>query len=162
MKLNFGVKEGKMRSDPAIPGEIDQFDRRILVALSEDGRMSITDLSARVGLSKTPCQLRLRRLIAEGYIDGFRAIINPSKLGLEHIAFVEVKLVDTREPALEKFNEGVKKLKEVEECHISRGARGEDLEPSLRLEHLDECGDGSGQGRAQPPVSAAPAVLRSR
>ncbi|HEV7260415.1 MAG TPA: Lrp/AsnC ligand binding domain-containing protein [Bosea sp. (in: a-proteobacteria)] len=102
-------------------GEIDQFDRKILDALSDDGRMSITDLSARVGLSKTPCQLRLKRLVSEGYIDGFKAVINPSKMGLEHIVFVEVKLTDTREPALEEFNEGVKKIKEIEECHMIAG-----------------------------------------
>ncbi len=40
--------------------EIDQFDQKILDALVEDGRMSITDLSERVGLSKTPCQARLK------------------------------------------------------------------------------------------------------
>ena len=51
--------------------ELDQFDRKILNALAEDGRMSITDLARRVGLSNTPCQLRLKRLLAEGYIEGF-------------------------------------------------------------------------------------------
>ncbi len=101
--------------------DLDQFDRRILAALAEDGRMSITDLSARVGLSKTPCQVRLRRLIEAGYIDGFRAILNPAKLGLDHVAFAEVKLSDTREAALKEFNAAVRRIPEIEECHMIAG-----------------------------------------
>lgn len=100
---------------------LDQIDRKILDALVEDGRMTITELSARVGISKTPCQMRMRRLIAEGYIEGFRAVLNPAKLGLDHVAFAEVKLTDTREFALESFNEAVKKIPEIEECHLIAG-----------------------------------------
>ena len=101
--------------------ELDQFDHRILDALIKDGRMSVTDLSALVGLSKTPCQVRLRRLIDEGYIEGFHARINQRKLGMDHIAFAEVKLSDTREEALREFNTAVRKIKEVEECHMIAG-----------------------------------------
>jgi Lrp/AsnC family leucine-responsive transcriptional regulator len=101
--------------------EIDYFDRKIIDALIENGRVSITELSARIGLSKTPCQIRLQRLIREGYIDGFRAVINPAKLGVAHVAFAEVKLTDTREAALESFNKAVKKIREVEECHMIAG-----------------------------------------
>ncbi len=98
--------------------EIDRIDNRIIDALVENGRMSITELSEKVGLSKTPCQLRLKRLMNEGYITGFRAVLNPAKMGLEHIAFAEVKLSDTREEALRAFNAAVKKIREVEECHM--------------------------------------------
>ena len=101
--------------------EIDQFDQKILDALVEDGRMSITELSERVGLSKTPCQARLKKLIDSGYIDGFKAVLNPIKLGLDHVAFAEVKLTDTREQALLSFNNAVKKIKEIEECHMIAG-----------------------------------------
>ncbi|NTJ62822.1 winged helix-turn-helix transcriptional regulator [Agrobacterium rhizogenes] len=101
--------------------EIDQFDQKIIDALVEDGRMSITELSERVGLSKTPCQARLKKLIDSGYIDGFKAILNPIKLGLDHVAFAEVKLTDTREEALLSFNNAVKKIKEIEECHMIAG-----------------------------------------
>ena len=101
--------------------DIDQFDRRILLALAEDGRMSITDLAKRVGLSNTPCQQRLKRLIAEGYIEGFKAILSPVKMGLDHVAFAEVKLTNTHEDALKAFNEAVKKIPEVEECHMIAG-----------------------------------------
>ncbi|WBO21931.1 Lrp/AsnC family transcriptional regulator [Sphingomonas abietis] len=98
--------------------QIDRFDRLILDALAEDGRMTVTELAQRVGLSKTPAQVRMRRLIAEGYILGFRAIVDPVKLGLDHIAFAEVKLSDTREAALREFNAAVRKIREVEECHM--------------------------------------------
>lgn len=101
--------------------QIDLFDRKILDALVEDGRMSVTDLAARVGISRTPCQGRLKRLIEGGYIDGFRAVLNPVKLRMEHVAFTEVKLSDTREAALTKFNEAVKKIREIEECHMIAG-----------------------------------------
>nr|WP_245206592.1 MULTISPECIES: Lrp/AsnC ligand binding domain-containing protein [unclassified Rhizobium] len=102
--------------------EIDQFDQRILDALVADGRMSVTDLAKRVGLSNTPCQVRLKRLIEDGYILGFRAIIDVNKLGRNHVAFTEVKLSDTRENALNAFNVAVRKLQEVEECHMIAGA----------------------------------------
>ncbi|AJP73062.1 Lrp/AsnC family transcriptional regulator [Sphingomonas hengshuiensis] len=100
------------------PSALDRFDRAILDALAEDGRMTVTDLAARVGLSKTPAQVRLRRLIDDGFILGFRAVIDPVKLGLDHVAFTEVKLSDTREAALRAFNAAVRKIPEVEECHM--------------------------------------------
>jgi len=101
--------------------KLDLFDRRILEALAGDGRMSATDLAARVGLSKTPCQTRMRRLIDEGYIEGFRAVLNPAKLGLDHVAFAEVTLSDTRGAALEAFNAAVQRIPEIEKCHMIAG-----------------------------------------
>jgi Lrp/AsnC family leucine-responsive transcriptional regulator len=98
--------------------EIDEFDRKIIDALLEDGRMTVTELSTRVGLSKTPCQVRLKRLIESRYILGFRAVVDPARFGLDHVAFTEVKLSDTREEALERFNTEVRKIREVEECHM--------------------------------------------
>jgi Lrp/AsnC family leucine-responsive transcriptional regulator len=60
-------------------------------------------------------------LISAGFIEGFRAVLNPEKMELDHIAFVEVKLADTSERTLLAFNEAVKKVKEVEECHMIAG-----------------------------------------
>lgn len=84
--------------------------------------MPVTELAARVGLSKTPCQVRLKRLIEEGYIRGFRADLDPERLGLDHVAFAEVKLSDTREAALTAFNAAVRKVPEIESCHMIAGA----------------------------------------
>ncbi|UZW56984.1 Lrp/AsnC family transcriptional regulator [Sphingobium sp. JS3065] len=98
--------------------DLDHFDRKILAILTDDGRISVTELARQVGLSKTPCQLRLKRLMDTGIITGFRAVLDKAKLGLDHIAFAEVKLSDTREHALEEFNAGVRRIPEVEECHM--------------------------------------------
>ena len=104
---------------PAQPdGETDRFDRAILDVLSEHGRITVTELAERVGLSKTPTQVRLRRLIDQRYILGFRAVVDLTRLGLDHIAFAEIKLSDTREEALREFNAAVRRIPEVEECHM--------------------------------------------
>lgn len=98
--------------------ELDEFDRRLIAALVDDGRMTVTDLALQVGLSKTPCQVRLKRLQQSGVIRGFRAIVDSAMLGMDHIAFTEVKLSDTREAALREFNAAVRRIPEVEECHM--------------------------------------------
>jgi len=100
------------------PADLDDFDRKIIAVLRQDGRISVTDLAHRIGLSKTPCQVRLRRLIASGVIRGFTALVDPAKLGFDHVAFAEVKLSDTREAALAEFNAAVQRIPEVEECHM--------------------------------------------
>lgn len=102
------------------PG-LDRFDSAILTVLSEDGRISIADLARRIGLSKSPTQARLRRLEAEGYVTGYRALIDPIRLGLDLVAFVEVRLDDTREAALAAFNAAVAKVAEIEQVHMIAG-----------------------------------------
>ena len=97
---------------------LDDFDRRIIAALRRDGRMPVTALAEAVGLSKTPCQVRLKRLVETGVIRGFAALIDGTKIGLDHIAFTEVKLSDTRDMALRAFNAGVQNIPEIEECHM--------------------------------------------
>ena len=101
--------------------DLDAFDLKILAILAEDGRIAVTELASRIGLSKTPSAARLKRLTETGYIEGFKAVINQKKLGLDHVAFAEVKLSDTREKALEEFNRAVWKIREVEECHMIAG-----------------------------------------
>ncbi|MGI9350426.1 MAG: Lrp/AsnC family transcriptional regulator [Rhizobiaceae bacterium] len=101
---------------------LDDYDRKILRSISSNGRISVTELAKEIGLSKTPCQMRLRRLEEQGIITGYQAILDPIKLGLDHIAFVEVKLNDTREAALKEFNKRVTALAEVEQCHMIAGS----------------------------------------
>lgn len=100
---------------------LDEFDLKILDAIGGYARISVTELSGRVGLSKTPCHIRLKRLEAEGYILGYRTLVDPVKLGLEHIAFVEVKLADTKASALNEFNAAVRKHSSIEQCHMIAG-----------------------------------------
>lgn len=101
--------------------QLDHFDRKIVDLLSRDGRMAVTELAERVGLSKTPCQVRLKRLMDDGVIRGFRAVVDMARLGLEHVAFTEVKLSDTREQALAEFNRAVLAIPEIEEAHMIAG-----------------------------------------
>ena len=103
-------------------GQLDRYDEKILSILSVEGRLPVTDLARRIGISKSPCQVRLKRLQEDGFIKGFRAILDPGKLGLEHVAFVEVRLSDTRERALKAFNRGVMKIPEIEQCHMIAGS----------------------------------------
>lgn len=97
------------------------FDRAILSVLAEEGRISITDLARRIGLSKSPTQARLRRMEQDGVIIGYRALLDPIRLGLDHVAFVEVRLTDTRETALDAFNKAIAKVPEIEQAHLIAG-----------------------------------------
>jgi Lrp/AsnC family leucine-responsive transcriptional regulator len=101
---------------------LDSFDRRILDVLAADGRISIAELAGRVGLSKSPVQARLRRLEAQGAILGYRAVLDARVMGRDHVAFVEVRLTDTREAALAAFNAAVRGLPEIEACHMIAGS----------------------------------------
>jgi len=101
---------------------LDSFDRQILHHLAADGRIRITELANRIGLSKTPCQARVKRLEKAGYILGYHAALSAEKLELDHIAFVQVSLSDTRESALKAFNKAVRMVPEVEQCHMIAGA----------------------------------------
>ncbi|NIY71328.1 winged helix-turn-helix transcriptional regulator [Marivivens donghaensis] len=101
--------------------ELDAFDRKILDIVAVEGRISVTELSRRIGLSKSPTQARLKRLEDTGMIRGYRALFDPIRLGRDHVAFVEVKLTDTREAALASFNEAIMKIPEIEQCHLIAG-----------------------------------------
>lgn len=102
--------------------ELDDFDCAILRILHADGRISVTALANCISLSKSPTQARLKRLEREGYIMGYRALVDHRRLGQGHVAFVEVRLSDTREAALRAFNQGVRACPEIEECHMIAGA----------------------------------------
>ncbi|MDX8353841.1 Lrp/AsnC family transcriptional regulator [Cognatiyoonia sp. IB215182] len=102
--------------------QIDGFDRKILDIMAVEGRISVTELARRIGLSKSPTQARLKRLEDQGIIQGYTALFDPIRLGRDHVAFVEVKLTDTREAALAAFNKAVIQVPEVEQCHLIAGA----------------------------------------
>ena len=103
-------------------GDLDQIDKSIIDVLSHNGRITVTELAKHVGLSKTPCQIRLKRLIDDGFIQGFKAKLNPAKMCLEHVSFVEVTMSDTREAALNAFNDAVARIPEIEQCHMIAGS----------------------------------------
>ncbi len=101
--------------------DMDRIDRKILKFLQEDGRISAVDLAEKVGLSPTSTSDRVKRLQREGYIAGFGARLDPHRLGLELLVFVEVSLDKTTPDVFEKFAEAVKRAPEVLECHMVAG-----------------------------------------
>ncbi|MGM0766768.1 MAG: Lrp/AsnC ligand binding domain-containing protein [Pseudomonadota bacterium] len=101
--------------------ELDRIDYSIIRELQKNARITITELASRVGLSKTPCQVRMRRLEEQGYVTGYTALVNQTKLGQSHIAFAQVTLNDTSSDALAAFNTAVKQISAVEQCHMIAG-----------------------------------------
>ena len=98
--------------------QLDRLDRNILATLGREGRLSMSELAAKVGLTKTPVQARVKRLEKDGYIRGYAAIVDRERMGEGHVAFVQVKLSDTRSLALDAFNRAVQKVAEIEQCHM--------------------------------------------
>ncbi len=98
--------------------QLDRLDRNIIAALGREGRLSMAELAAKVGLSKTPVQARVKRLEKDGYIRGYSAVIDRERMGEGHVAFVQVNLSDTRSAALAAFNRAVQSVPEIEQCHM--------------------------------------------
>lgn len=101
--------------------QLDPTNRKILRELVANARIPISELARKVGLSKTPVALRIRQMEAMGLITGYRAILSPLKLGLTHVTFMQLRLSDTRQRALEQFNAEVRKIPEIEECYMIAG-----------------------------------------
>ena len=101
--------------------DLDSIDRKILLLLQGDGRMSVVKLAEKVNLTKTPCAERLRRLSRLGYIEGFRAVLNPELLEAAYVSFVQVILDRTTTDVLDAFNRAVQKIPEIESCHMIAG-----------------------------------------
>ena len=104
--------------------KIDQVDRRILVELQADGRISNAELAHRIGLPATSTSDRLRRLVRQGYIAGFGARLDPHALGLGLLAFVEVHLDKTTPDIFERFAEAVKRaIEQIDKARSEPGKR---------------------------------------
>jgi len=92
---------------------VDAIDRKILAELQEDGRLTITDLAARVGLSVSPCHRRLRELERSGAIRGYRAVVDAGALGLTFQALVFVTMRQEDRDTLLGFEDAVARVPEV-------------------------------------------------
>lgn len=101
--------------------ELDRMDRRILGVLQRDGRIAMTELAERVGLTTTPCTERVRRLEKEGVIEGYAARVNPKALGLPLLVFVEIRLSTKSGEIFEAFRREVVTLPHVLDCHLVSG-----------------------------------------
>lgn len=101
--------------------DLDSMDRRILTVLQKSGRMSNAELSERVHLSPSACHRRVQRLEKEGYIRDYVAMLDPRKIGLPTMAFVEITLSGQADELLEAFEREVARVPEVLECHLMAG-----------------------------------------
>ncbi|MFI4995044.1 MAG: Lrp/AsnC family transcriptional regulator [Hyphomicrobiales bacterium] len=101
--------------------ELDAFDRRIIAALQADGRLSNVELAERIGLSPSPCLRRVKRLEREGYIGGYRAILQRKRIGLGLTVFVGVKIDAHADDKASHFEQAVIAMPEVVACHMVSG-----------------------------------------
>ena len=103
------------------PKHIDRIDRRILIELQKDGKISNVDLAKTVGLSASPCLERVKKLEAQGYILGYNARVDPNKLGAAMLVFVEITLSKTSVDIFAEFSAAVQEHDDIQECHLVSG-----------------------------------------
>ncbi|PHQ85246.1 MAG: AsnC family transcriptional regulator [Thalassobium sp.] len=102
--------------------EIDQIDRRILVALQKGGRMSHAELSDKVNLSPSACHRRVQRLEKDGIIRDYVALLDARKIGRKTTVFVEITLSAQADEVLDAFEKAVARVPDVLECHLMAGS----------------------------------------
>jgi Lrp/AsnC family transcriptional regulator, leucine-responsive regulatory protein len=102
---------------------LDTFDTQILRTLQKEGRISIQDLSDRVGLSPSPVARRLRNLEESGIITGYAALIDEAALGFGIAVFVSVQLDKQVDEALAAFEAAIAGFPEVVDCWLMTGNR---------------------------------------
>ncbi|MFA7596457.1 MAG: Lrp/AsnC family transcriptional regulator [Novosphingobium sp.] len=100
---------------------LDEIDRRILAELQDEGRMTNVELAGHVGLTAPPCLRRVRALEDSGVIRGYHAEVDPAKLGFSIMVFALVSLKSQAEDALRQFEDHMRTLPEVRECHMLNG-----------------------------------------
>jgi Lrp/AsnC family leucine-responsive transcriptional regulator len=101
--------------------ELDKFDLAILAVLQQDARASLQQISARVGLSTTPCWTRIKRMESEGVIQGYTVRIDPAALGYRDTVIVQVTLESHTEETLEAFGQALEAIPEVLEAYLISG-----------------------------------------
>ncbi|MBG7622024.1 Lrp/AsnC family transcriptional regulator [Herbaspirillum sp. AP02] len=101
--------------------KLDRIDLRILCHLQENSRITNVILADAVGLSPSPCLIRVKRLEKAGYISGYGAYIRLEKLADVQIVFTEVTLSDHRREDFAKFESYLRNVDEIIECHLVSG-----------------------------------------
>ncbi len=102
---------------------LDAIDRKILAQLQTDGRMSLSDLAGKVGLSPSPCLRRVRMLERVGVISRYVAVLDQQAVGLPVSVFVSIKLERQKQDALDRFAKAIARWPEVLECYLMTGPR---------------------------------------
>ena len=132
--------------------KLDRIDRKILDELQRDGRLPITELAQRVGLSTSPCSERVRRLEREKVILGYHARVDPEALGRGLLVFVELTLSSKSSQTFEAVRQALLLEPRVIECHLISGSF--DYLVKARLSAMREYRYLLGQILRQIPVPA--------
>ena len=101
--------------------KLDRLDIRILCQLQKNGRITNVDMANAVGLSPSPCLIRVKRLEKAGYIGGYGAQLRLDKLGDTLTVFTEVTLQDHHREDFVRFETAIREVDEVLECHLVSG-----------------------------------------
>jgi DNA-binding Lrp family transcriptional regulator len=104
---------------PGLP--LDRIDMKILIELQQNGRITNADLADIIGLSASPCLLRVKRLEQAGFVTGYRALINARKLHEFITVFTEVTLSGHSPEYCSRFEASIRRVHEVTECHLVSG-----------------------------------------
>jgi len=102
--------------------QLDATDRKILELLQADGRVSLAELAEKVGLSPSPC-LRRVRMLEDGVISRYVAVLDQRAVGLPVSVFVSIKLEKQRQESLDRFAKAIERWPEVLECYLMTGSR---------------------------------------
>lgn len=101
--------------------KLDKFDIAILEALQQDARISLQALSERVGLTSSPCWMRIKRMEEAGVIEGYSVRVNAAQIGLADTVIVQVTLNDHSDAALFEFGQALEQIPEVLEAFLVSG-----------------------------------------
>lgn len=100
---------------------MDNFDKNIIQALQQNGRISNKELAEQVALSPAPCWRRVDALQKDGLIKGYSVVLDQEKLGLNITAFAFITLDNHHPETVKVFDEGIKQWPEILECHATSG-----------------------------------------
>jgi DNA-binding Lrp family transcriptional regulator len=92
---------------------MDRIDRKIIAELQAEGRLTVTELAQRVGLSAAPCHRRLRELERTGAIRGYRAVVDPAAIGLGFEVLVQVTMDREDAATVAEFERGLAEIPEI-------------------------------------------------
>jgi len=115
------LAERGFRGNNGVMAILDPIDRQLLAELQAEGRVTNVELASRVGLTAPPCLRRVRALEESGVIRGYHADLDGARLGFAITVFAMVSLKSQAEDALRGFEEHIRTLPEVRECHMLNG-----------------------------------------
>ncbi|MGB6113916.1 MAG: winged helix-turn-helix transcriptional regulator [Comamonas sp.] len=132
--------------------DIDRIDRKILDALQREGRLPMTELAQRIGLTTSPCTERVKRLEREGVIEGYHARVNPEALRRTLLVYVELTLSSKSTQIFDAVRQALLLEPRVLECHLISGSF--DYLVKVRLTAMREYRELLGHILRQIPVPA--------